>query len=67
MQVSTNFEIPVSKFPVVVSGSKYIKLFNFFMHEIQKNVKISYFYDRKYCTFYVFSLPLKYTGTEGKC
>jgi hypothetical protein len=33
--VITNFEIPASKFPIVVSGSKYAQLFYFF-HEIQK-------------------------------
>jgi hypothetical protein len=64
--VITNFEIPASKFPTVVWGSKYAQLFYFFSWDTENLllwcVNILYFYDRKYCTSKIFSVPLTYTG-----
>jgi hypothetical protein len=44
--VTTNFDIPASKFPIVVPGSKYMR----YRKPSAMVLKISYFYDRKYHT-----------------
>jgi hypothetical protein len=66
----TNFEIPASNFLIVVSSSKYAQLFYFFpwyTENLLWCVNILYFYDRKYCTSKIFSVPfLTYTGTARR-